>query len=146
MEEALNRASRKVKRELSPVAQWLRLHAPKAGGQGSILGQGTRSLSHVARKSCSATAKIPCATAKSQCSQINIGMEKKLKVLKIRQILNPWGMDILHRHNHPQILPPILRSWISFLHPGSRANSSDCKLTALFPALWGSPFKKLHDQ
>ncbi|TEA25426.1 hypothetical protein DBR06_SOUSAS11710014, partial [Sousa chinensis] len=27
----------------SLVVQWLRLHAPKAGGQGSIPGQGTRS-------------------------------------------------------------------------------------------------------
>ena len=126
MEEALNRASRKVKIEISPVAQWLRLHAPNAGDQGSILGQGTQSLPHVATKSCSATAKIPCATTKTQCSQRNIGREKKLQVLKIRQILDPWGMGILHRHNHPQILPPILGSWISSFHPGSRANSSDC--------------------
>ena len=89
MEETLNRASRKVKIEISPVAQWLRLHAPNAGDQGSILGQGTQSLPHVATKSCSATAKIPCATTKTQCSQRNIGREKKLQVLKIRQILDP---------------------------------------------------------
>ena len=33
---------------ISLVVQWLRLHAPNAGGPGSIPGQGTRSLTHAA--------------------------------------------------------------------------------------------------
>ena len=33
-----------------PVAQWLQLHAPSAGGLGSIPGQGTRSHVHAATK------------------------------------------------------------------------------------------------
>ena len=32
----------KKKKESSLVVQWLRLHAPNAGGLGSISGQGTR--------------------------------------------------------------------------------------------------------
>ncbi|TEA31888.1 hypothetical protein DBR06_SOUSAS8310129, partial [Sousa chinensis] len=34
----------------SLVVQWLRLHAPNAGGPGSIPGQGTRSHMHAATK------------------------------------------------------------------------------------------------
>ncbi|TEA23555.1 hypothetical protein DBR06_SOUSAS910256, partial [Sousa chinensis] len=41
----------------SLVAQWLRLHAPNAGGPGSILGQGTRSRLHAATKSLHAATK-----------------------------------------------------------------------------------------
>ena len=43
----------------SLVAQWLRLHAPNAGGPGSIPGQGTRSNMHAAAKSSHATTKEP---------------------------------------------------------------------------------------
>ena len=49
--------------------QWLRLHAPNAGGPGSIPGQGTRF-------------KIPCAatnTLLSQVSKINLKKKKKLQ-------------------------------------------------------------------
>ena len=45
------------------VVQWLRRHATNTGGPGSIPGQGTRS--------CMAQLKIPCATTKTWCSQIN---------------------------------------------------------------------------
>ena len=57
--------------QLSSLAvQWQRLHAPKAGGQGSIPGQGTRS--HVLQLNvCMLQLKIPPATTKTQCSQIN---------------------------------------------------------------------------
>ena len=34
----------------SLVVQWVRLHAPNAGGPGSIPGQGTRSHMHAATK------------------------------------------------------------------------------------------------
>ena len=45
------------------VVQWLRLCAPNAGDLSSIPGQGTRS--HMPQL------KIPCATIKTWCSQIN---------------------------------------------------------------------------
>ena len=41
----------------SLVVQWIRLHTPNAGGQGSIPGQGTRSHVHAATKSSHATAE-----------------------------------------------------------------------------------------
>ena len=41
------------------MVQWLRLHAPKAGGPGSMPGQGTRSHMHAATKSLHATTKDP---------------------------------------------------------------------------------------
>ena len=43
----------------SPVVQWLRFHAPNAGGLGSIPGQGTRSHMHAATNSLHATTKEP---------------------------------------------------------------------------------------
>ena len=45
------------------MIQWLRLHAPKAAGPGSIPGQGTRSLM--------LQLKIPDATTKTQSSQMH---------------------------------------------------------------------------
>ena len=48
----------------SLVVQWLRLHAPNAGGPGSIPGQGTRSHMH-------ATTKSLHAATKTWRSQIN---------------------------------------------------------------------------
>ena len=61
----------------SLVVQWVRLHAPSAGGLGSIPGRGTRSHMHAAAKSSyaahtatkHAATKIPSATAKTQRSQ-----------------------------------------------------------------------------
>ena len=46
-----------VRSEASPVVQWLRRHAPSAGGLGSIPGQITRF--HVHTKSSHATATDP---------------------------------------------------------------------------------------
>ena len=43
----------------SLVAQWLRPHAPNAGGLGSTPGQGTRSHVHATTKSLHATTKEP---------------------------------------------------------------------------------------
>ena len=43
----------------SLVAQWIRFHAPNAGGPGSIPGQGTRSHMHVTTKNSHATTKEP---------------------------------------------------------------------------------------
>ena len=43
----------------SLVVQWLRLHAPNAGGLGSIPGQGTRFHMHAATKSSHASTKDP---------------------------------------------------------------------------------------
>ena len=51
------------------VVQWLRLHTPNTGGQVLILGQGTRSHTPPLNT-------LP-ATAKTQCSQINIKKGKK---------------------------------------------------------------------
>ena len=58
-------------RRTSPVVQWLRLHAPSAGGPGSIPGQGTRSRVP--------QLNIPHAKTKTRHSQINkqIKFEKK---------------------------------------------------------------------
>ena len=52
---------------ISLVVQWLRLHAPNAGGLSSIPGQGTRSHMQ-ATKSSHATAKILHAAVKIQDS------------------------------------------------------------------------------
>ena len=43
----------------SLVVQWIGLHAPNAGGPGSIPGQGSRSHMHAATKSLHATTKEP---------------------------------------------------------------------------------------
>ncbi|TEA23034.1 hypothetical protein DBR06_SOUSAS12510026, partial [Sousa chinensis] len=43
----------------SLVVQWVRLHAPNAGGPGSIPGQGTRSHMHAATKSSHVATKDP---------------------------------------------------------------------------------------
>ena len=43
----------------SAVAQWIRLHAPNAGGPGLIPRQGTRSHMHVATESLHVTTKEP---------------------------------------------------------------------------------------
>ena len=48
----------------SLVVQWVRLHAPNAGGFGSIPGHGTRSCTHATAKSLHATTKSPHATIK----------------------------------------------------------------------------------
>ena len=54
----------------SLVVQWLRLCAPNAGGPGSIPGQGTRA--HMPQlRDCMPHVKVPHATTKTQCSQIN---------------------------------------------------------------------------
>ena len=56
------------------LAQWLRLHAPNAGGPGSILGQGTRS--HVLQlRAYMLQLKPPCCTTKEK---------KQFYMLKIR--------------------------------------------------------------
>ena len=62
---------------ISLVTQWLRLHAPNAGGLGSIPGQGTRSHMHAATKSSHATTKEadllqlrPRATKETRHNQI----------------------------------------------------------------------------
>ena len=48
----------------SQVVQWIRLHAPNAGGPGSIPGEGTRSHMHAATKSLHATTKEPACRNK----------------------------------------------------------------------------------
>ena len=52
----------------SLVVQWLRLHAPNAGGLDSIPGQGTRSHMHAATKSLHAATKSSHAAMKP-CTQ-----------------------------------------------------------------------------
>ena len=52
----------------SLVVQWLRLHVPKAGGPGSIPGQGTRSYMHAATRSSQAATKEPaCSNENPAC-------------------------------------------------------------------------------
>ena len=66
----------------SLAVQWLRLHAPNAGGWGSIPGQGTRS--HMLQlRVCILQLKIPSAATETWCSQINLEEEvgKKKSVL-----------------------------------------------------------------
>ena len=60
----------------SLVVQWLRLHAPNAGGPGSIPGQGTRSLMPQL-KIPHASKKFSHAATKTRCNQI----KKKLIIL-----------------------------------------------------------------
>ena len=60
----------------SLVVQWVRLHAPNAGGLGLIPGRGTRSHMHATTKSPHA-AKSPHATTKTRHSQ-----NKKINKLK----------------------------------------------------------------
>ena len=54
-----NFKAQKYQAGTSLVAQWVRLHAPNAGGPGSIPGQRTRSHMHAATKSSHATTKGP---------------------------------------------------------------------------------------
>ena len=51
------------------MVQWVRLHAPNAGGPGLIPGWGTGSRMHATTKSLHAAMKIPHAATKTQCSQ-----------------------------------------------------------------------------
>ena len=68
----------------SLVVQWVRLHAPNAGGLGSIPGQGTRSrmpqlkIPQAAMKILQAAMKILQAATKTHHSQIN----KQIKYFK----------------------------------------------------------------
>ena len=55
----LNLNTKHVGRGTSLMEQWLRLHAPNAGGRSLIPGQGTRSHMHAATKSSHATTKEP---------------------------------------------------------------------------------------
>ena len=52
----------------SLVVQWVRLHAPSAGGLGSTPGRGTRSCTRAATKSLHAATKILHAATKTQHS------------------------------------------------------------------------------
>ena len=69
---------KKGKIRSSLVVQWLKLHAPDAGGPGSIPGQGSRShllqlkIPHLATK-----IEDPCTATKTQHSQINICLKRK---------------------------------------------------------------------
>ena len=48
----------------SLIIQWVRLHAPNAGGPASIPDQGTRSRMHASTKSLKATTKDPACQNK----------------------------------------------------------------------------------
>ena len=86
------------------MVQWLRLHVPKAGGLGSISGQGTRFHMlqlrvHMSQlKHCESRAhmlqqrsEIPCATTKTRRSQIN-----KTFFKEIEEMTHPPLTDVLH--------------------------------------------------
>ena len=53
------------------VVQWVRLHIPKAGGPGSILGWETRSRMHATTKSSYAITKSPQLQLRSLHATIN---------------------------------------------------------------------------
>ena len=57
LRKSLNHLILKAKERTSLVVQWLRLHAPNAGGPGSIPGQRTRCRTHVTTKNSHATTK-----------------------------------------------------------------------------------------
>ena len=54
-----------------PGRQWIRHHAPNAGGPGLIPGQGTRSHMHATTKSCMPQLRSLPAATKTQGNQIN---------------------------------------------------------------------------
>ena len=57
-----------VSQGTSLVVQWVRLHAPNAGGPGLIPGQRTRSCRHAATNSPRAATKSPHAVTKKSTS------------------------------------------------------------------------------
>ena len=60
------------------MVQRLKLCAPKAGGLGSVLGQGR---SHMLQR------KIPLAATKTQCTQIKINIKEKKRASLVVQWL-----------------------------------------------------------
>ena len=87
------------------VVQWLRLLAPNAGGLGSTPGQGTRSHMLQCRS------KIPCATTKTLCSQINKNFKIIQKILRTLKNANQW-MLILHNNRTSPVV-----QWIRICLP-----------------------------
>ena len=66
------------------IVQWLRPHAPNAGGLGAVPGWGTRS--HILQlRVCMPQLKSPHAAAKTGHSLINIKRKKKEKALRWNQ-------------------------------------------------------------
>ena len=55
----LSQSPKAIEMKAGVVAQWIRLHAPNAGGLGSIPGWGTTSHMHATTKSSHATTKEP---------------------------------------------------------------------------------------
>ena len=81
------------------MVQWLRLHAPNAGGPGSIPGQGTRS--HMSQL------KTPHALTKTRCSQINKYLKQKnKKPHSLKSCLEVWGRGSPGSHTESLKLDP----------------------------------------
>ena len=71
------------------MVQWLRLHAPNAGGPGSIPGQGTKSHMLQLRVRMPQL-KVPRATTKTQHSQINKYFFFKKHITYVGEKVNVW--------------------------------------------------------
>ena len=119
----------------SLVVQWLRLLIPKAGGRGSISGQGTRSHIMLQLKILHATTKISNpkywkkqilgAATKTWCSQINKYFLKKKKKKAVHYILGNKGVcpvspkSVTHILGLPStVLRPTQESSVSHRVPG----------------------------
>ena len=90
------------------MVQWLRLHAPNAGGLSSNLGQGARSSM--------LQLKIPRAATKTWCSCINICMRAQLCLT----LCDPMNCN-LPCSSVRGILQPRILEWVAM--PSSRGSS-----------------------
>ena len=100
------------------VVWWLGLHTPIAGGPGSISGQEARS--HMLPPRVHMQRKIPHATTKTWCSQINKNI-KKNKVSLLCVCSRPFSSS--QEHCSPTL--PTLFQMIIFLTTGSLLLSID---------------------
>ena len=114
---------------MTELNQWLRFHAPSAGGPGSVPGQGTRS--HMPQRKL----KIPRVSTKTQHRQINIFKKNKsilsppLLVFNLlsqhcSQLFSPGVRPFLPGRNicfffFKQSLGPSLFTWFSGRMPGT---------------------------
>ena len=122
------------------VVYWLKFYASKAGGLGSISGQGTRSHMPQLRVNM-LQVKIPHAAAKTQCSQINKYTLKNIKTglwwrhsPAFKELIVEWGhtpsaYSIISMHSTEAVLPKSLEA--------SLAQQGDVKEGSLEEVMFG---------